>query len=95
MTDSDPNRSFKFTNTNVRFRIAKQTLPTTRSLCAAVVSRIVRFLRHKRTWEGSRHLVPGRDAHYWAPTGQIRTGGIPAYGSYLEYLAANLTPDQG
>ena len=26
----------------------------------------------------------GRDAHCWAPPAQIRTCGIPAYGSYRE-----------
>jgi hypothetical protein len=28
----------------------------------------------------------GRDAHYWAPPAQIRTCGIPAYGSYREWM---------
>jgi hypothetical protein len=40
-----------------RFRITKQTLPTKKSLCAAAVSGIVRFVRHKRTWDASLHLV--------------------------------------
>ncbi len=28
----------------------------------------------------------GRDAHYWAPPAQIRTGPIKAYGSYLGWV---------
>jgi len=32
----------------------------------------------------------GRVAHYWAPPAQIRTCGIPAYGSYRE----SVTPDR-
>ena len=43
MTKFDPQQSFKFTNANVRFRIAKLTLPSKRSLCVAAVSEIVRF----------------------------------------------------
>jgi len=47
----------------------------------------------KETWMDVRFLKPdrllwvedrGRDAHYWAPPAQIRTCGIPAYGSYRE-----------
>ncbi len=43
-----PQRSFKFTDANVRFRIAKLTLPTKRSLCAAVIGSLVRFLSLQR-----------------------------------------------
>ena len=31
-------------------------------------------------------LNRGRNAHYWAPPAQNRTGGIPAYGSHLGCL---------
>ena len=37
----------------------------------------------------------GRDAHYWAPPAQIRTCGIPAYGSYLGCLTAKRWLGQG
>lgn len=57
MTDSDPQRSFTVANGNVRFWIAKTTLRTRRSLCAAAIDPIVRPLRHKRTWNGSPHLA--------------------------------------
>jgi hypothetical protein len=53
----DPQWSFKFTDANVCFRIAKLTLPPKRSLCAAVIGSLVRFLRRKRTWERPPHLV--------------------------------------
>jgi hypothetical protein len=36
-----------------------------------------------------------RDAHYWAPPAQIRTCGLPAYGSYLGCLTAKRTFGQG
>src|SRR3984893_7667900 len=32
----------------------------------------------------------GRDAHYWAPPAQNRTGSFPAYGSHLGCLTAGL-----
>jgi len=43
---------------------------------------------------GGKPIVPilcdrGRDAHHCAPPAQIRTGGIPAYGSHLGCLTAN------
>src|ERR1700675_2106172 len=37
----------------------------------------------------------GRDAHYWAPPAQIRTSGLPAYGSYLGCLTAKRMFGQG
>ena len=37
----------------------------------------------------------GRDAHYWAPPAQNRTGGIPAYGSHLGCLTRKRTEGQG
>jgi hypothetical protein len=41
---------------------------------------------------GGRQLFPvtirGRDTRCRAPPAQIRTRGIPAYGSYLGYLTA-------
>ena len=37
----------------------------------------------------------GRDAHCWAPPAQIRTGGIPASGSYLGCLTAKRISGQG
>src|SRR3954463_16268850 len=45
-----------------------------------------------------RELRPtyrGRDAHYWAPPAQIRTSGLPAYGSYFGCLTAKRTLGQG
>ena len=39
--------------------------------------------------------VPGRDAPFGAPPGQIRTSGIPASGSYLGCLTAKRTLGQG
>jgi len=57
MTEIDPQRPFAINDTNVAFRIAKRTLPTKRSLCAAVAGVIVGFLLCKRTLEVSPHLV--------------------------------------
>jgi hypothetical protein len=57
MAISDPNRSFRLVAANVRFRIAMQTLPTKRSLCAAVIGSLVRFPRRKRMWDRSPYLV--------------------------------------
>ena len=37
----------------------------------------------------------GRDADYSAPPAQIRTCGIPAYGSYLGWLTAKRSLGQG
>ena len=37
----------------------------------------------------------GRDAHYWSPPAQNRTCGIPASGSHLGCLTANLSDGQG
>jgi hypothetical protein len=45
----DPQRSLKFTEANVRFRIAKLTLPRKRPLCAAATGAIFRFMISKRT----------------------------------------------
>ena len=42
-----------------------------------------------------RKGLPGRDAPYGAPPGQIRTCGIPAYGSYLGCLTAKRALGQG
>ena len=41
------------------------------------------------------HGVRGRDARFRAPPAQIRTSGIPAYGSYLGCLAAKRMLGQG
>ena len=43
----------------------------------------------------TKPIVPGRDAPCGAPPGQIRTCGIPAYGSYLGCLTAKRTLGQG
>ena len=51
MTGIDPYETFSTEGSNVGCRIAKRTLPTRRSLCAAVIGSLVRFLRCKRTWE--------------------------------------------
>src|SRR5689334_7179217 len=56
--------------------------------------------RHTTWWsEYIPDLLPrsyrGRDAHYWAPPAQIRTCGLPAYGSYLGCLTAKRTLGQG
>ena len=40
-------------------------------------------------------LQPTRDAHYWTPPAQIRTCGLPAYGSYLGCLTAKRMFGQG
>ena len=37
----------------------------------------------------------GRDGHYWAPPAQIRTCGLPAYGSHLGCLTAKRSLGQG
>ena len=42
-------------------------------------------------WPKRRWSFRGRDARYRAPPAQIRTGGIPAYGSYLGSLTAKRT----
>src|SRR5271166_3068466 len=55
------------------------------------------------TWRAIRYRIKsqhcgrhtGRDAHYWAPPAQIRTCGLPAYGSYLGCLTAKRTFGQG
>ena len=57
MTHSDPQRSFRLFAAKVRYRIAKLTLPMTRSLCATVAGAIVGFLLRKRTWGGLPRLV--------------------------------------
>ena len=47
---------------------------------------------------GLRHVLPayrGRSTHYWAPPAQIRTCGLPAYGSYLGCLTAKRMLGQG
>ena len=43
------------------------------------------------------HCVGNRsgNAHYWTPPEQIRTGGFPAYGSYLGCLTAKPTSGHG
>lgn len=48
MAENDPHRSFKFTDANVRFRIARLTLPTKTSLCTVEIGSIVRFLIGKQ-----------------------------------------------
>src|SRR5271166_4345473 len=49
-----------------------------------------------QTWPLPKRLDHrGRDAHYWAPPAQIRTCGLPAYGSYLGCLTAKRTFGQG
>jgi hypothetical protein len=45
----DPSRSLTLAKANGSFRIVKRTLPTKRSLCAAAVSSIVRYLLRKQT----------------------------------------------
>jgi len=45
----DPFRPFKLAEANVGYWIAKLTLPTKRSLCAAPIRAIVRFLLRKQT----------------------------------------------
>ena len=41
------------------------------------------------------HVNRGRDTHYWAPPAQIRTCGIPAYGSYHGCLTAKRCSGHG
>ena len=48
-----------------------------------------------RAWLRAKWLVRGRDVHCWTPPAQIRTGGIPASGSYLGCLTAKRTLGQG
>jgi len=43
----------------------------------------------------SRGRDRGRDAHFWAPPAQHRTGGIPACGSHLGCLTAKRSRGQG
>ncbi len=57
MTESDPRLPFKVNGANVDYGIAKLTLLTKRSVCAAVIGSLVRFLRRKLTWDGPPHLV--------------------------------------
>src|SRR5208283_2859953 len=50
------------------------------------------------TYQGGNYWTlfnRGRDGHYWAPPAQIRTCGLPAYGSYLGCLTAKRTFGQG
>ena len=53
----DPQRPFAIDGTNVAFRIAKWTLLTKRSLCAAVAGVIVGYFLCKRAWDRVPHLV--------------------------------------
>ncbi len=53
----DPQRSFKFTDANVGFRIANETLPTKRTLCAAATGAVFRFIISKRTIDWQTSLV--------------------------------------
>ena len=53
------------------------TLPPKRSLCAAVIGSLVRFLRHKQTWDGSLLAIVkrildryGADLHIDSKLGQ-------------------------
>lgn len=57
MAKFDPNRSFKSAVVNVSYWIAKRSLPTKRSLCAAVDGVIVGFSLCKRAWDRMLHLV--------------------------------------
>jgi transposase-like protein len=44
--------------------------------------------RERATLRFRRMKIRGRDVHCWTLPAQIRTGGIPAYGSYLGCLTA-------
>lgn len=50
---------------------------------------MVCFINYAFCFEGGGYRS-GRDTRGRVPPAQIRTCGITAYGSYLEYLASNL-----